>query len=73
MMLFKGQSLSNTQYLVKAGQSYTWRPEGLGHARALPVGVFLFFLELETTLVEAEGVNDSELLEKYRRVPLRPF
>lgn len=73
MMLFAGSPLSNTQYLVKTGQSYTVVPEGSGHERALHVGFSLFSLDLAITLVGAEDVYDRELLEKGRRVPVRPF
>lgn len=73
MMLFAGSPLIDTQYLVKAASLTLWRPEGSGHARALHVGVSLFSLDLEITLVRVEDVYNSELLEKCRRVPMRPF
>lgn len=73
MMLFAGSLLSYTQYLIKTADPTLWRTEGSGHARALHVGVFLFSLDLEITLVGAEDVYDSEIHEKCRRVPMRPF
>lgn len=53
MILFEGQLLSSTRYLVRAGQFYMWRPEGSGYAKVLHVGASASCsLDLEVTWLE---------------------